>query len=59
MKTKQERLTETIRLEELRGGEFLDLYNRIIRRDGICGTIKETIDKNSHFYVVVKDDRKT
>lgn len=60
MKTKKERINETFERygRKLRGGEFIDLYNRIVRDDGICGTIKETIDKNSHFYVAVKTNEK-
>lgn len=60
MKTKKERINETFEIygRKLRGGEFIDLYNRIVRDDGICGTIKETIDKNSHFCVAVKTNEK-
>ena len=57
MKTKKERINETFEIygRKLMGGEFIDLYNRIVKDDGICGTIKETIDKNSHFYVAVNE----
>lgn len=55
MKTKLDRLKETIKDEPLRGGEFLDLYNRTLKRDGICGTINALIDQNGNFYVVVDE----
>ena len=37
------------------GGEFIDAYNRTIRRDGIAGTIDAGIDFRNEKYVVVND----
>lgn len=40
----------------LEGGEFIDAYNRAIRRDGIAGTIYAGIDAKNQIFVVVKDE---
>ena len=37
------------------GGEFIDAYNRTIRRDDIAGTIDAGIDFRNEKYVVVND----
>ena len=50
-------LKETMQMnaKPLVGGEFIDAYNRTIRRDGIAGTIDAGIDFRNEKYVVVND----
>ena len=43
----------------LEGGEFIDAYNRAIRRDGIAGTIYAGIDAKNQIFVVVNDADKS
>lgn len=42
----------------LEGGEFIDAYNRVIKKD-IAGTIYAGIDAKNQIFVVVKDADKS
>ena len=39
----------------LEGGEFIDAYNRVIKKD-IAGCIYAGVDQKNQIFVVVKDD---
>ena len=56
------RLIETLKKNNdliLRGGEFIDSYNKIIITDGIAGTITTRVnDSCQTFIVVVRDEER-
>ena len=39
----------------LRGGEFIDSYNKIIITDGIAGTITTRVNDSCQTFIVVND----
>lgn len=53
------RLIETLKKNNdliLRGGEFIDSYNKIIITNGIAGTITTRVNDSCQTFVVVKDE---
>ena len=60
MINKSKHLTEMIKGRQIpiRPFMFIDAYNRSTK-DGICGTIKTTIDKSNMSFITILEDGKS
>lgn len=52
-------LKETLKNNVCAHGDFIDTYNKVIKKDGMCTTITTRINEGNHHYVAVDEADKT
>lgn len=52
-------LKETLKNNVCTHGDFIDTYNKVIKKDGMCTTITTRINEGNHHYVAVDEADKT